>query len=86
MTWVTLAWGREKCRAPRSVRYLKRRRDRYMARRSSLTNILFKAARASATARAARKGPVSFAKREARKAVYREEGKLTRRFFRGFGL
>ncbi len=57
-----------------------------MARRSSLTIMLFKAARASATGRAARRGPASLAKREARKAVYREEGKLTRRFFRGLGL
>lgn len=57
-----------------------------MARRSSLTNILYKAARASATGRAARKGPGSLAKRQVRRAVYRAEGKETRRLFKMFGL
>ena len=57
-----------------------------MARRSSLTNTLYRMARASATGRAARKGPGALAKREARKAVYRAEGRTTRRFLRMFGL
>jgi hypothetical protein len=57
-----------------------------MARRTSLTDILYRLARASATGRAARKGPGSLAKREVRRQVYREEGKVTRRFFKGFGL
>lgn len=57
-----------------------------MARRSSLTNILYKVARVSATGRAARKGPESLANREVRREVYKAEGKATRRFFRSFGL
>jgi hypothetical protein len=57
-----------------------------MARRGSITDLLYRLARASATGRAARKGPEALAKREARKAVYREEGRLTRKIFKGFGL
>ena len=57
-----------------------------MARRSSLTNMLYKLARASATGRAASKGPEALAKREIRKKVYRSEGKATRRIFKIFGL
>lgn len=57
-----------------------------MARRSSLTNILYGLARASATGRAARRGPTSLGKRYVRKAVYRAEGKETRRLFKVFGL
>lgn len=57
-----------------------------MARRSSLTNMLYKLARASATGRAASKGPEALAKREIRKKVYRSEGKATRRIFKSFGL
>lgn len=57
-----------------------------MARRSSLTNTLYRLARASATGRAASKGPESLAKREVRKSVYRAEGKATRRWLRIFGL
>jgi hypothetical protein len=52
----------------------------------SITNTLYRAARASATVRAARKGPVPLAKHVARKTVYRSEGRETRRLFRGFGL
>lgn len=48
----------------------------------SLTNMLYRMARASATGRAARRGPQDLAKREVRKAVYREEGKATRKLFR----
>jgi hypothetical protein len=57
-----------------------------MARRSSLTNTLYRLARASATGRAASKGPAALGKRYVRKAVYRKEGTVTRRFFKGFGL
>lgn len=57
-----------------------------MARRSNLTSILYSLARASATGRAARRGPGAVAKRAVRRRVYRAEGKATRRFFRGFGL
>ena len=54
--------------------------------RSNLTDLLYKLARASATGRAARKGPGALAKREVRRQVYREEGKVTRRLLKGFGL
>lgn len=57
-----------------------------MARKTSLTNILYRLSRASATGRAASKGPKALAKREIRRRVYRTEGKVTRRFFRGLGL
>ncbi len=57
-----------------------------MARKSSLTNMLYKAARASATARAASKGPAALAKRQVRRAVYKSEGRETRRLFKKFGL
>ena len=57
-----------------------------MARKSSLTDMLYKLARASNTARAARKGPEALARREIRRRVYRAEGKTTRKFFKGFGL
>jgi hypothetical protein len=52
----------------------------------SLTDFLYKAARASADGRAVLGGPAGVAKRIVRKSVYREEGKVTRRLFRGFGL
>lgn len=57
-----------------------------MARRGSLTDILYRLARASATGRAASRGPSSLAKRAVRRRVYREEGKATRRIFKSFGL
>lgn len=57
-----------------------------MARRGGLTNTLYRLARASATGRAASRGPEALAKREVRRKVYRAEGKATRRFFKGFGL
>jgi hypothetical protein len=57
-----------------------------MARRSSLTNLLYRLSRASATGRAARKSPESLAKREIRREVYKSEGQATRKFFRGFKL
>jgi hypothetical protein len=57
-----------------------------MARRSSLTNTLYRMARASATARAASRGPGALARRTVRRRVYRAEGKATRRFFKGLRL
>ena len=60
--------------------------NRSVARRGSLTNLLYSLARASATGRAASKGPEALAKREVRRRVYRAEGKATRRIFKSFGL
>ncbi len=57
-----------------------------MARRGGLTNVLYKMARASATGRAASKGPAALGKRYVRKAVYRKEGTTTRRLFKSLGL
>lgn len=58
-----------------------------MARKSSsFTDFLYALARASATGRAASKGPAALAKRQVRRAVYRNEGKETRRIFKKFGL
>lgn len=48
----------------------------------SLTNMLFRLARASATGRAVRKGPAALGKRYIRKGVYRAEGKATSRALR----
>ena len=56
------------------------------SRPMGLTNALYKAARLSATGRAARKGPAALGKRVVRRAVYRGEGKTTRKVFRMFGL
>jgi len=55
-------------------------------RKTSVTNSLYKAARASATGRAAAKGPKPLAKREIRRKVYRKEGTVTRKLLRKFGL
>lgn len=57
-----------------------------MARRGSLTDMLYKLARASATGRAASKGPAALEKRMVRKTVYKSEGRETRRIFKSFGL
>jgi hypothetical protein len=57
-----------------------------MARRRSLADQLYRAARTSATLRAASKGPTALGKREVRKAVYRRQGTLTRAIFCAFGL
>lgn len=51
-----------------------------------LTDSLYRAARVSATMRAARRGPTALAKREVRRQVYRAEGRTTRRLLRLFGL
>ena len=52
----------------------------------TLTNALYRAARLSATARSVRKGPAAASKRVVRRAVYRGEGRTTRKVFRLFGL
>lgn len=57
-----------------------------MARRGSVTDMLYKMARASNTARAASRGPVSLGKREIRRRAYRVTGRMTRRALRRFGL
>lgn len=50
----------------------------------SLTSMLYKMARASATGRAARKGPVALGEREVRKAVYRKTSGQTAKALRKF--
>ena len=57
-----------------------------MPRRTSLTNLLYRAARLSADGRAARRGPSAVVKRAVRRRVYRAEGRTTRRIFKSFGL
>ena len=57
-----------------------------MAKRGSVTDLLYRMARASATGRAVSKGPAALAKRQVRRAVYRAEGTETRRLFKIFGL
>lgn len=57
-----------------------------MTRKPSLTNSLYRAARLSATARAASKGPVPLAKRQVRRVVYRRQGTWTRAILKSFGL
>ncbi len=49
----------------------------------SITDTLYRLARASATGRSIRKG--KYPQRVVRRSVYREEGKLTRRLFRNLG-
>lgn len=63
-----------------------RKKGAAMARRTSLTDLLYRMARASATGRAASRGPAALAKRQVRRRVYRAEGKATRRIFKSFGL
>lgn len=48
----------------------------------SLTSMLYRLARASATGRATRKGPAALAKREVRRTVYRETNGQTARMLR----
>lgn len=52
----------------------------------SITNALYRAARASATVRAARKGPAALGKREVRRVVYRHTNRIVRKGLKGFGL
>lgn len=57
-----------------------------MARKFSLTNTLFRAARLSADFRAIRKGPRAIVARLIRKAVYRRTGGATASLLRQMGL
>ena len=54
--------------------------------RSSITSALYRAARASADARAVTRGPGAVARRQVRRAVYKHTGRVTRRVLRSFGL
>lgn len=57
-----------------------------MTRRKSLRSQLYRAARDLGNVQAAERGPTSYGKRVVRRKVYRREGSMTRRIFRGFGL
>jgi hypothetical protein len=57
-----------------------------MARRSSLRSELYRAARDLGNVQAAEKGPTSYAKRVARRKVYRTTNGMTRHLLRQVGL
>jgi hypothetical protein len=57
-----------------------------MAGRSSLRSQLYRAARDLGNVEAAEKGPGSYAKRVARRKVYRTTNGMTRHLLKGFGL
>lgn len=57
-----------------------------MARRSSLRSQLYRAARDLGNVQAAEKGPSSYAKRVARRKVYRRTNGMTRHLLKGLGL
>ena len=57
-----------------------------MTRPRSLTSTLYRAARASNNARAARKGPVALAERLARRKTYAKSMGMRGRLLRLFGL
>ncbi|MGH9081388.1 MAG: hypothetical protein ACRDYE_15180 [Acidimicrobiales bacterium] len=57
-----------------------------MARHTSLRSQLYRAARDLGNVQAASKGPSSYAKRVARRKVYRTTNGLTRQLTRGLGL
>jgi hypothetical protein len=57
-----------------------------MTRRSSLRSQLYRAARDVGNVQAASKGPGSYAKRVARRKVYRTTNGLTHKLLREFGL
>jgi hypothetical protein len=57
-----------------------------MARPKSLTSQLYRIARDSANVRAARGGPSSYAKRVARRRVYRSTNGVTRAVLKRMGL
>ena len=57
-----------------------------MPRKRSLTSQLYWAARRSSNTRAARKGPVAYADRLARRKTYSKSMGATGRFLRMFGL
>jgi hypothetical protein len=57
-----------------------------MARRSALRSQLYRAARDLGNVQAAEKGPTSYAKRVARRKVYRTTNGMTRKLLRKLGL
>lgn len=57
-----------------------------MARRSTLRSQLYRAARDLGNVQAAEKGPGSYARRVARRRVYRTTNGMTRHLLRGLGL
>jgi hypothetical protein len=57
-----------------------------MARRTSLRSQIYRAARDLGNVQAAEKGPASYAKRVARRKIYRTTNGLTRKLTRGLGL
>ena len=57
-----------------------------MARKSSLRTQLYRAARDLGNAQAAARGPGAYAKRVARRAVYRRTNSLAGGVLRAFGL
>ena len=57
-----------------------------MARRSSLRSQPYRAARDLGNVQAAEKGPTSYAKRVARRKVYRTTNGMTRHLLKDFGL
>ncbi len=59
---------------------------RSMVRRTSLRSQLYRAARDLGNVQAAEKGPTSYAKRVARRRVYRTTNGVTRKLLREFGL
>ena len=57
-----------------------------MARRSTLRSQLYRAARDLGNVQAASRGPGSYARRVARRKVYRTTNGLTNQLLRSFGL
>jgi len=57
-----------------------------MARRRSLRSNLYRAARILGNVQAAEKGPTSYAKRVARRKVYRSTNRAVGKFLKGIGL
>lgn len=57
-----------------------------MSRKRSLTNNLYRLARASNNVRAASRGPSAYAKRVIRRKAYSKDMGLTRSILRAFGL
>jgi hypothetical protein len=57
-----------------------------MARRSSLRSEIYRAARDLGNVQAASRGPSAYAKRVARRKVYRYTNGMTRHLLRDFGL
>jgi hypothetical protein len=81
-----LCSGRHKNAAASVVSY-RLTREAAMPRKRSLTSTLYRAARASNNARAARKGgPVALAERLARRQTYSKSMGMTGRLLRLFGL